>query len=67
MRCAGRVARVGQVRNTQQILIRIPEEKIPLGRSKRRWDDNIKMDLKWNVGVWAGLHLFRVGSSCGLL
>jgi hypothetical protein len=36
-----------------------PEGKIPLGRPKCRWEDNIKMDLKWDVEVWTGLGWLR--------
>ena len=33
------------------VLVRKPEEKTPLGRPRRRWVDNIKMDLQ-EVGCW---------------
>jgi hypothetical protein len=46
MRWAGLVARMGEVRGTYNILIGRPEGKRPLGRPRRRWEDNIKMDLK---------------------
>jgi hypothetical protein len=46
MRCAGHVARMGEKRNSHRILVGMPEEKRPLGRSSRRWVDNIKMDLR---------------------
>jgi hypothetical protein len=36
----------GEGRGVYMILARKPEVKIPLGRPKRRWDDNIKMDLQ---------------------
>jgi hypothetical protein len=45
MRWAGHVARVGETRNAYRILVRKPEGKRPLGRPRRRWVDNIKMDL----------------------
>jgi hypothetical protein len=38
----------------QTILVRLPEERKPLGRPRRRWDDNIKMDLQevgWSHGL----------------
>jgi hypothetical protein len=46
MRWAGHVARMGETRNAYRILVRKPEGKRPLGRPRRRWVDNIKMDLK---------------------
>jgi hypothetical protein len=36
---------MGEMRNEHKILIGKPEEKRPLGRSRRRWEDNIRMDL----------------------
>jgi hypothetical protein len=45
MRWAGHVARMGETRNGYRILVGKPEGKRPLGRPRRRWVDNIKMDL----------------------
>jgi hypothetical protein len=45
MRWAGHVARMGQKRNTYRLLVGNPEGKIPLGRPRCRWVDNIRMDL----------------------
>jgi hypothetical protein len=42
-----------------------PEGKKPLGRTRRRWVDNIKMDLR-EMG-WIGLIWLRIGTSGGLL
>jgi hypothetical protein len=41
-----------------------PEGKRPLGRSRLRWDDNIKMDLQEEGlgGTWTGLIWFRIGT-----
>jgi hypothetical protein len=36
----------GGVRGAYIILVRRPEGRRPLGRSRRRWEDNIKMDLR---------------------
>jgi hypothetical protein len=36
----------GERRNACRILVGKPEEKTPLGRPRRRWADNIKMDLR---------------------
>ena len=46
MRCAGHVARMGEDRVVQRVLVGKPEGKRPLGRPRRRWEDNIKMDLQ---------------------
>jgi hypothetical protein len=53
MRWAGHVARMGEKRNSCRILVRKPEGKRPLGRPRRRWADNIKIDLR-GIG-WDGL------------
>jgi hypothetical protein len=44
MKCAGHVARMGEKRNAYRLLVGKPEGKRPLGGSRRRWVDNIKMD-----------------------
>jgi hypothetical protein len=46
MRWAGHVARMGEVRGAYTILVGRPEGRRPLGRPRRRWEDNIKMDLR---------------------
>jgi hypothetical protein len=46
MRWAGHVARMGEVRGAYNILVGRPDGRRPLGRRRRRWEDNIKMDLK---------------------
>jgi hypothetical protein len=45
MRWAGHVARMGEGRDAYRVLVGRPEGKRPLGRPRRRWEDNIKMDL----------------------
>jgi hypothetical protein len=37
---------MGEVRGVYNILVVRPEGRRPLGRSRRRWEDNIKMDLR---------------------
>jgi hypothetical protein len=37
---------MGEKRNACRILMRMPEGKRPLGRPRRRWVDNIKMNLR---------------------
>jgi hypothetical protein len=44
-RWAGHVARMGEGRCVYRVLVRKPEGKRTLGRSRLRWEDNIKMDL----------------------
>ncbi|KAJ4444051.1 hypothetical protein ANN_05840 [Periplaneta americana] len=46
LRLAGHIARMGESRNAYRVLIGRPEGKRPLGRLRRRWEDNIKMDLR---------------------
>ena len=46
MRWAGHVARIGEMRGVYRVFVGKPEGKRPLGRPKRRWEDNIKMDLQ---------------------
>jgi hypothetical protein len=46
MRWAGHVARMGEGRGLYRVLVVIPEQKRPLGRPRRRWEDNIKADLQ---------------------
>ena len=50
-RWAGHVTRIG--RGVHRVLVGKPEGKRPLGRPRRRWEDNIKMDLQ------------EVGGGCG--
>jgi hypothetical protein len=45
MRWAGCVARMGEGRGAYRVLVGRPEGRRPLGRPKRKWEDNIKMDL----------------------
>jgi hypothetical protein len=47
------MARMGEVRGAYNILVGIPEGRRPLGRSRRRWEDNIKMDLREIGFHWA--------------
>jgi hypothetical protein len=46
MRWAGHVARMGEKRNAYRILVGKPEGKSPLGRPRRSWVNNIKMDIR---------------------
>jgi hypothetical protein len=53
IRWAGHITRMGARSNAFRILVGKPEGKRPLGRSRRRWEDNIKMDIR-EIG-WAGM------------
>jgi hypothetical protein len=58
MRWAGHVARIGERRNAYRLLVGKPEGKRPLGRTRRRWVDNIKIDLGevgWGDVDWIGM------------
>ena len=57
----------GEERCTQ-VSVGKPEGKRPLGRTRHRWDSNIKMDLQevgW--GAWTGLIWLRIGTGGGHL
>jgi hypothetical protein len=45
MRCTGHVARMREKRNAYRLLVRKPEVKRPLERPRRRWVDNVWIDL----------------------
>ena len=53
MRWAGHVVRMEEGRGVHKVLVGKPEGKRPLGRRRRIWEDNIKMDLE------------EVGRGCG--
>jgi hypothetical protein len=50
---AGHRAQMGATRNAYRIFVRKPEGNRPLGRPRRRWVDNIKIDLG-EIG-WEGM------------
>ena len=53
MRWAGHIARMEEGRSAFKILTGKPTGKRPLGRPRRRWEDNIRMDLE-GIGINAG-------------
>ena len=68
MRWAGHVARMGEERGVHRVLVGKPEGKRPLGRSRRRWEDNIKMELQEVGGVvGTGWSWLRIGTGGGHL
>jgi hypothetical protein len=68
MRWAGHVASMGHKRNAYRILVGKPEGNRSLGRQRRKWVDNIKMDLR-GIGwrMWTALIWLRIGTSGGFL
>jgi hypothetical protein len=46
MRWAGHVTRMGEERGVHRVLVGKPEGRTPLGRPRRRWEVNIKMDVQ---------------------
>ena len=58
MRWAGHVVRIGEERRVYRVLVGKPDGRRPPGRPRRRWVDNIRMDLQ-EVGCgymdWIGL------------
>jgi hypothetical protein len=58
MRWLGNVERIWEKWNAYTILVGQPEEKRPLGRTRRRWVDNIKIDFReigWDGTDWIDL------------
>jgi hypothetical protein len=58
IRWTGHLAQMGEKRNVYRLLVGKPEGKRPPGRPRRRWMDNVKMDLLeigLNVVDWIGL------------
>jgi hypothetical protein len=53
MRWAGHVARIGEERKVYRVLMGKPEEKRPLGRPRRGWEDGFRMD-RGEIG-WEGV------------
>jgi hypothetical protein len=57
-RWAGHVARMGEKRKAYRLLVENPEGRRPLGRPRRRWLDDIRVDLvevEWGNVYWIGL------------
>jgi hypothetical protein len=61
MRWAGHVARMGAGSNVYTVLVGKPEGKVLLKKSRRRWEDVIRMDLgETGWGVWSGFTWLRI-------
>ena len=68
MRWAVHVARVGESRGVYKILVGQPEGNRPLQRPRRRWEDNIKMDLQdGGCAAWTRLFWLWIRTGGGLL
>jgi len=68
MEWTGHVACIGKRRGVYRILVRKPEGKRPLGRTRSIWEDNIKMDLQEvRCGGWTGPIWLRIGTGDGHL
>jgi len=68
MKWVGHVARMGVRRSVYRISVGKPGGKRPLGRLRRRWEDNIKMNLQEvERGVWTGSSWLRIGTGGGHL
>ena len=62
------MARMEEGRGVHKVLVGKPEGKRPLGRPRRRWEDNIKMDLEEvRRGCGIGWSWLRIGTGGGRL
>ena len=63
---AGHVARMGEEREVYKVLVGKPEGRRPLGRPRRRWVVNIRMDLQEvGVDIWTELGWARIETGGG--
>jgi len=64
----GAIACKGERRGAYRVLVGKPNGKRQLGRTRHRWEDNIKMDLQeMGWGAWTGLMCLRTETSGGHL
>jgi hypothetical protein len=68
MRCVEHVERMGAMRNADRVLVGTLEGRRSLGRPRRKWEDNTKVDL-WETGFgeWIGFIWLRIGKGGELL
>ena len=57
---------MGEKRDVYRVMVRIPEGQGALGRTRRKLEDNIKIDL-WYVEVWTGSSWLRIETGGGNL
>jgi hypothetical protein len=68
MRLAGNIARIGEKKNVYKLLSGTPERKRPLGRPRRRWIDNIKINLlEIGLNIVDCIGRLRIGTGGELL
>ena len=68
IRWAGHIARMGERRGGYMVLVGKPDARRPLVRPRRRWEDNIRMDLQQlECGPWTGSIWLRIGTGGGHL
>jgi len=59
---------MGERRGVYRVMVGKPEGKRPLGRPRRRWEENIRIVFrKLDVGVWTGSSWLRIGTVGGHL
>jgi hypothetical protein len=66
----GACSTIGENKSVYRVLVGETKGKRPLGRPRRRWEDNIKMDLQEVVmwgGIWTGSSWLRIGTGGGHL
>jgi hypothetical protein len=61
LKWAGHISRMGARRGAYRVLVGKPERRRQLGRPRRRWEDNIKMDLQ-EVG-WGGIDIIDLAQN----
>jgi hypothetical protein len=68
MRWSGQAVRMVERRGAYRVLVGKPEGKRPLGRHRRKWEDNIKLYLrKVDWGAWTGVIWLMIGTGDGNL
>ena len=68
IRWVGHIARMGERRGGYMVLVGKPDARRPLVRPRRRWEDNIRMDLQQlECGPWTGSIWLRIGTGGGHL
>jgi len=63
----GACSAYGERRGIYRVLVGKTEGKKPLGRPRHRWEDNIKIFRKWDVGVWTRSSWLRISTGGGHL
>jgi len=68
MRWAGHVARIQERRGVYRGLMRKPDGKRTIGKTRRRWGKILRSIFsKWFVGMWTGSSWLRIGTGGGHL